>query len=253
VETLQGRTDELQSRNEELDAYAHTVAHDLKGPLGHMVGFAQVLEQDYAELSDEEMQRCSRTIAQGGRKLSYIIDELLLMAELRDAEVELEPFDMAHVVQESQARLNFMVEEYQAEILLPAPEDWPVALGQAAWLEEVWVNYLSNALKYGGQPPRVELGFDVNPLGPPTLEQEMRGNMVGFWVRDNGHGLTPEEQARLFTPFTRFEQTRAKGHGLGLSIVQRIVGKLGGQVWVESKMGVGSTFWFTLLAQAQDA
>ena len=249
VETLQGRTDELQSRNQELDAYAHTVAHDLKGPLGHMVGFAQVLEQDYAELSAAELLRCSRTIAQGGRKMSNIIDELLLMAGLRDAEVVLEPLDMAFIVRESHGRLGFMVEQYQAEILIPAPEDWPVALGQAGWLEEVWVNYLSNALKYGGQPPHVELGFDVNPPIPPRLDQGGKENMIGFWVRDNGHGLTPDEQARLFTPFTRIEQTRAKGHGLGLSIVQRIVAKLGGQVWMESKMGVGSIFWFTLLAQ----
>ena len=70
--------------------------------------------------------------------------------------------------------------------------------------------------------------------------------MIRFWVRDNGDGLTPEEQARLFTPFTRLDQVRAKGHGLGLSIVKRIVDKLGGQVRVESEVGQGSVFSFTL-------
>jgi len=70
--------------------------------------------------------------------------------------------------------------------------------------------------------------------------------MVRFWVRDNGPGLTPEEQALLFTPFTRLDQARAKGHGLGLSIVRRIVEKLGGQVGVESEVGKGSVFTFTL-------
>ena len=94
---------------------------------------------------------------------------------------------------------------------------------------------MSNALKYGGQPPRVELG---------ATEQE--DGTVRFWVRDNGHGLTPEEQARLFTPFTRLDQVSAKGHGLGLSIVRRIVEKMGGQVGVESQVGQGSTFVFTL-------
>jgi PAS domain S-box-containing protein len=246
MEALQRRTAELQARNEELDAYAHTVAHDLKGPLGHMVGFAQVLEQDHAELSFEELKRCSQTIARGGRKMSNIIDELLLMAGIRDAEVELEPLDMAHIVREVQIRLAYMIDKYQAEVLLPPEDAWPVALGHAAWVEEVWVNYLSNALKYGGEPPHVELGFDTNPAAP---ERQEKGKMIGFWVRDDGSGLTPEEQSRLFTPFTRFEQTRAKGHGLGLSIVQRIVGKFGGQVWVESEVGVGSTFWFTLPAQ----
>jgi signal transduction histidine kinase len=70
--------------------------------------------------------------------------------------------------------------------------------------------------------------------------------MLCFWVRDNGAGLTPEEKARLFTPFTRFDQIRAKGHGLGLSIVRRIVEKLGGEVGIESEVGQGSTFSFTL-------
>jgi two-component system sensor histidine kinase/response regulator len=70
--------------------------------------------------------------------------------------------------------------------------------------------------------------------------------MVRFWVRDNGSGITPEDQARLFVPFTRLSQARAGGHGLGLSIVRRIVEKLGGQVWVESQVGQGSVFCFTL-------
>jgi signal transduction histidine kinase len=87
-------------------------------------------------------------------------------------------------------------------------------------------------------------------MSPAAPERQEKARMIGFWVRDDGSGLTSEEQSRLFTPFTRFEQTRAKGHGLGLSIVQRIVGKFGGQVWVESEVGVGSTFWFTLPAQA---
>jgi two-component system sensor histidine kinase/response regulator len=112
---------------------------------------------------------------------------------------------------------------------------WPVALGYAPWVEEVWINYLSNAFRYGGRPPRLELGAEAQPDG-----------RVRFWVRDNGAGLTPEDQARLFTPFTRLDQVQVKGHGLGLSIVRRIVEKLGGQVGVESQIGQGSTFSFTL-------
>jgi signal transduction histidine kinase len=101
----------------------------------------------------------------------------------------------------------------------------------------VWVNYLSNALKYGGQPPQIELGA-----------AEKSDGMVRFWVRDNGPGLRLDEQARLFTPFTKLSQAQTKGHGLGLSIVRRIVIKLGGEVGVESAgvAGQGCVFSFTL-------
>jgi signal transduction histidine kinase len=110
-----------------------------------------------------------------------------------------------------------------------------VALGYGPWVEEVWVNYLSNALKYGGRPPRVKLG------ATPQSDGKVR-----FWVRDNGPGLASGAQDRLFTPFTRLDRGRVAGHGLGLSIVRRIVEKLGGQVGVESEEGAGSVFWFTL-------
>jgi two-component system sensor histidine kinase/response regulator len=100
----------------------------------------------------------------------------------------------------------------------------------------VWVNYLSNALKYAGQAPRIELG---------ATEQEAT---VRFWVRDYGPGIAPEDQARLFTPFTRLDQVKVKGHGLGLSVVQRIMDKLDGRAGVESDgvPGEGSLFYFEL-------
>ena len=123
---------------------------------------------------------------------------------------------------------------------MPAPSEWPSAMGHAPWVEEVWVNYLSNAIKYGGsesEPPRIELGAETQADG-----------MIRFWVHDNGPGIAPEDQARLFTPFTRLDQARATGHGLGLSIVRRIAEKLGGQASVDSQVGQGSTFSFTLAA-----
>jgi signal transduction histidine kinase len=146
---------------------------------------------------------------------------------------------MDDLVKEAQYRLIELIEENQAAII--SPDSWPAALGYGPWIEEVWVNYISNAIKYGGQPPRVELG---------ATEQE--DGMVRFWVRDNGRGITLEEQPRLFTPFTQLSQVQTEGHGLGLSIVSRIVEKLGGQVAVESTgvLGEGSIFSFTLPGQA---
>jgi two-component system sensor histidine kinase/response regulator len=226
----------LEASNEELDAFAHTVAHDLKGPLVSMIGYAQVLESRHTALPAEELGDYLHSIAKGGGKMTNIIDELLLLASARQmTDVDTSPLDMASIVDQVRQRLDYMIEEYQAEIVLPGA--WPASWGHGPWVEEVWTNYISNALKYGGQPPRVELGA--------TGQDD---DTVRFWVRDNGAGLTPEEQDRLFTPFTRLDQVRAKGHGLGLSIVRRIVERLGGQVSVESQVGQGSVFSFTLPA-----
>jgi signal transduction histidine kinase len=126
-----------------------------------------------------------------------------------------------------------VVDGADAQVVVAAA--WPTALGYAPWIESVWSNYLSNAIKYGGRPLRIEVGGE-----------EVAGGFARFWVRDNGRGLTPEEQARLFTSFTRLGQPRSLGHGLGLTIVRRIVERLGGKVGVESEPGKGSTFWFTL-------
>ena len=240
VEALRQRTTELEVRNEELDAFAHTVAHDLKAPLSLIIGFAEVLEQDYAELPDEEVGQYLCGMAQNGRKMSNIIDELLLLAAVRKVAVDMGSLDMASIVTEAQQRLAFMIEEHQAEIILP--DTWPIALGYAPWVEAVWVNYISNAIKYGGRPPRVEAGATVQADG-----------RVCFWVQDNGPGIPPGAQARLFTPFTRLDQLRANGHGLGLSIARRIVEKLGGQVGVESEVGQGSVFSFILPGVAGQA
>jgi signal transduction histidine kinase len=141
---------------------------------------------------------------------------------------------MARIVTDACERMEPMTQDYDAEIKMP--EVCPSALGYAPWIEEVWVNYLSNALKYGGQPPTIELGAD-----------EQSDGFVRFWVRDDGPGILPDDQAKLFTPFTRLGQVELEGHGLGLSIVRRIVERLGGEVGMESEMGKGSLFFFTLL------
>jgi len=244
IEALRQQTIELQARNEELDAFAHTVAHDLKSPLGNIIGYAYLLQDTSPKESPEEYRDYVSAIAQSAQKMSNIIDELLLLASVRRVtEIAAEVVDMGAIVRGVQQRLSFMIAEYQAELIIP--ESWPPALGYGPWIEEVWANYISNALKYGGRPPRVELGADLI-LASSDGTPEKR--MVRFWVRDNGPGLTPDEQARLFTPFTRLDRIRAKGHGLGLSIVRRIVEKMGGQVDVESEAGKGSRFSFTLPA-----
>ncbi|MBN1814181.1 MAG: PAS domain-containing protein [Anaerolineae bacterium] len=232
-EALRQYAAEVEARNEELDAFAHTAAHDLRNPLGLLIGYADILAMDYVNLPPGDFEKYIQAIARNGRRMGRIIDELLLLASVRQAEVEMEPLDMEGIARESLQRLVDMTEEYQAEIIFP--DTWPVALGYGPWIEEVWANYVNNAIKYGGRPPRVELGA-----------QELPDGRVRFWVRDNGSGLSPEEQGRLFRLFTRLDQAQTKGHGLGLSIVRRIVEKLGGEVGVESEEGKGSVFSFTL-------
>ena len=233
-EKLRRYTTALQARNEELDAFAHTVAHDLKNPLSALTGMAEVLAVDYQ--SDPELVYYLRSIVRSSQKANNIVNELLLLASVRkQKEIKLVPLNMARIVSEAQERLVHVIEQSQAELILPA--SWPTAMGYAPWIEEVWANYISNAVKYGGQPPRLELGA-----------AEQNDGQVRFWVRDNGPGLTLQQQAQLFTPFTKLKQARAKGHGLGLSIVRRIIQKLGGQVGVQSgpTSEQGSTFYFSL-------
>ncbi|MGD1996828.1 MAG: response regulator [Anaerolineae bacterium] len=225
----------LRRQKAELDAFAHTVAHGLQNPLAIIMGFADILTTYQTPHLDTDLRESLQGIIKNTRKMSNIIEELLLLTEVRKMDARVKPLDMASVVAEAQQRLSHLVEEHQAEIVLPSA--WPVAIGHGPWVEEVWVNYISNAIKYGGRPPRVELGATVQSNG-----------MVSFWVRDNGPGIAPEDQRQLFIPFTKLHQVQIEGHGLGLSIVQRIVERLGGEVGIESEVGQGSTFFFALPA-----
>lgn len=229
---LRDHADALQERNDELDAFARTVAHDLKNPLALVLSYANMLEEEQATLSTDECSLFAREIREAAQSMFHIIDELLLLAELRDAETIAEAINMADVVARAQKRLAMHIEHAQAEIILP--DEWPAARGYSPWVVEVWANYLSNALKYGGEPPWIELGWTSYD------------DLIEFWISDNGQGLTEDEQARLFIPFTRLDEIRAQGHGLGLSIVRRIIEKLNGTVGVRSTVGEGSTFYFTL-------
>ena len=214
------------------------MAHDLKNPLARIVGFSETLVEQCPTMSTEELGAYLYKIARTGRKMSRIIDALLLLAGVRDMQVEMQPLDMTGIIEEARQHLAPEIETRQATLLLP--DEWPLALGYAPWVEEIWVNYISNAVKYGGAPPHIELG-----------SERQQDGMVRFWVKDNGPGISPAAQQRLFTPFTRLDQVRGEGHGLGLSIVRRIVERMGGKVGVESRRDQGSLFTFTLPAAGE--
>ena len=234
LQRVQAMTEELEYRNEELDAFAYTVAHDLKNPISTMMGYTSLIQAYLGEMSEEEVMQYLDMIIDSGFTLKGIIDSLLLLSGVRSMQnVDIVPLDMSIIVQDSVKRLDKLVTDHDAEIQMQS--EWPVALGYGPWVEEVWMNYISNAVKYGGDPPQIELG--ATPTGD---------DMIEFWVKDNGKGLSEDEQTRLFTPFTRLNQAKIEGHGLGLSVVQRIVQRLDGRVFLSSAVGAGSTFSFTL-------
>jgi two-component system sensor histidine kinase/response regulator len=233
-EQLSERVTALQVRNKELEASAHMIAHDLKDSLAVLV-LSSNLITDIPDLTPQELDESLQQIKSTAYNMNRIINSLLLFAEVSKAEAPVEPVDMTRVVANVRDRLSHMIKERQAQINLP--EAWPDAIGYAPWIEEVWANYISNALKHGGQPPCVDLGASTQSDG-----------MVCFWTRDNGPGLPPEARRRLFIPFGQISRLRTLGHGVGLSIVLHIVEKLGGRVGVESELGKGSLFFFTLPA-----
>jgi two-component system sensor histidine kinase/response regulator len=139
----------------------------------------------------------------------------------------------------AQAALQRFKAELGAGITVDLSPDLPLALGYGPWLEEVFANLIGNAIKYIGKQ---------NPAPRIAIRGSLHAGLAYYAVQDNGIGIQPEDQARLFEMFTRFHHDQATGLGLGLSIVQRIVVKLNGTLGVESTPGQGSTFWFALPA-----
>jgi signal transduction histidine kinase len=234
--------EEVASRElliDDLNAFASMVAHDLKNPLTNLALTAGVLRMSVTLANDKVGLDASERLTHQVEKINRIINELLVLASVGKTDFATEPLDMPGIIVEVETRLERLIKEHRPEIHKPL--QWPVACGHAPWVEEVWENYLSNAIHYGGNPPIVELGADAPKDG-----------MVRFWVRDNGRGLDEEARSRLFTIFNRNSHSRPTGHGLGLSIVKRIVEKLGGSVGVESEgPGEGSLFYFTLPADQE--
>jgi signal transduction histidine kinase len=235
IEVLQQKMADLEVQNDELEAFDHTVAHNLQNPLSLVVGFADLLQNNDSNITQVERDRALSLLVKNSHRMSNIIQELLMLSSVRKSDVETHPLDMKEIVLGAMDRLRFMMQQRNIRIILP--DSWAVARGYAPWIEEVWENYISNALKYGGDPPHIELGNTV-----------LADGRIQFWIRDNGHGIPQEKQALLFTPFTQLNQVKVTGHGLGLSIVRRIMEKLEGEVEVQSQPRQGSTFSFILPA-----
>lgn len=231
-------TNEIKEKEKlivDLDAFSHTVAHDLKNMLGAIVSASSLIKTGFDTFPKEDILEINELINLSATKTMHITKELLTLASVRQQEIQARPVNMQKVVLDSITRLKDMIDEKSVQISLPP--SWLNALGYEAWLEEVWINYISNAIKYGGTPPVITIGSEL-----------LADGKIKFWIKDNGKGLTGNEMASLFNKFTRLDTLKAEGHGLGLSIVKRIIEKLNGEVGVESNNtpGEGCTFYFIL-------
>lgn len=230
----QTQRQQLQLQNDELDAFARMVAHDLKSPLHTIIGFADMLVQYKHEFNETQQHEMLDRVRVGAKHMNKIIDELLLLAQIGRLQVPIASVDMASLALQAANNLSESTHEYEGEILFP--ESWPVIESYGPWIQEVWSNYISNGIKYGGRPYRLELG-----------STDLMNGVVRFWVKDNGAGIEDKHLDKLFVEFERLPKTRTlPGTGLGLAIVKRIVEALGGSVGVDSRLDIGSVFYFDL-------
>lgn len=227
--------EQLRIRNDNLDAFSHTVSHNLKNSISAVIGWSDLSIRYSDRLTFEELLETMINIKELATGTNSVINALMLLAGIgRTDVVETETLPMSDVVEDALTKLDLQISTRNATIVVP--DTFPDCVSYRYWVEEIWINYISNALKYGGKPPTIRLGAEILP-----------NDKVRYWVEDNGLGISAEDQEELFKTFSRLPQTEdEEGHGLGLSIVKRIMDKLGGEVMVESTVGVGSIFSFTL-------
>lgn len=220
---------------EDLDSFAHTVAHDLKNLLGGIYSTSEILVDLQEDGNYEMIREISNLIKDSAFKTIQITEELMKLATAGYDDVEKEPVDMQQIFDQAKGQVANLISEHDAKIEVTT--EWQPVMAYGPWLIEVWMNYISNAIKYGGNPPIITAG-----------STKVGKNKVKFWVRDNGDGITPEDQTLLFNKHTRLAPDKSFGYGLGLSIAKRIIEKMDGSVGVESsgKKGEGAEFFFIL-------
>jgi PAS domain S-box-containing protein len=228
------RTAQLEAANKELEAFSYSVSHDLRTPLRAVDGFSQAVEEDYGPQLPEEGRRYLRTIREGAQRMGTLIDDLLAFSRLSRQPVNKQLVDTGKLVRDILEELNPRQQGRQVEIHIG---NLPSCQGDAALLKQVWVNLLSNALKYTRKRESavIEIGC-VQEQGTNT-----------YFVRDNGSGFDMKYAHKLFGVFQRLHRVEDyEGTGVGLAIVQRIIHRHGGRIWAEAALERGATFHFTL-------
>lgn len=231
-EQLRGEVEAKDRALVELDAFAHTVAHDLKSPLAGVIGFAELIRDEVSRGKPVDLPELCEDLLEATRQGLRIVDETLLLASVRGEPVQPEAVNMEACLERSLKNLQWMMKQQGVEVVRKTP--LPVVAGRDSWLAQVWMNLISNAARHGGRPPRVEIWA------------EGEAGRVVFHVEDNGRGVDAAEREQLFQEYGRLATARSGGNGLGLSIVRRIVERLGGEVGVGEGRHGGADFRFTM-------
>ncbi|MBN2595910.1 MAG: PAS domain S-box protein [Marinifilaceae bacterium] len=222
---------ELKIRNIELDAFAHTIAHELDSQLNSIIGFSQLLLNDN-DLSKEKRVSYLEMIVASGFKMNSVIREMLLFSSLKKDDVTKTQLPMKDIVDEA---INRVPAVEKKSVKISISDHFETSVGYGPWIEEVWYNYIRNAIKYGGSPPNIEIG-----------SSKAEDGYNKFWIKDNGKGLDKRQCDIIFVDPQQLGDGLIKGYGLGLSIVKQIVQKPDGWVTVESTPNQGSIFSFYL-------
>lgn len=231
------RTADLQAANKELEAFSYSVSHDLRAPLRAVDGFSQAVLEDYGAQLPEEGRRCLQTIRNGAQRMGNLIDDLLTFSRLSRLPLNKQAVNMAGLAREALHELNGQRNGRQIDVRIG---DLPGCEGDPALLKQVWVNLLSNAIKYTQK--REAAVVDVG-------SREEQGKKI-YFVCDNGTGFDMQYAHKLFGVFQRLHRAdEFEGTGVGLAIVQRIVHRHGGRIWVQAALDRGAEFYFTLEGQ----
>jgi len=234
-EQLRQKAAELEAKNQELDAFTYSVSHDLKEPLRAIEAFSQFVLEDCADRLDEQGREYLLKLANAAVRMKRLIDDLLALSRASRESRRRTQVDVGRLVRDVVERMSSTVEGRGATV--EVEDGLPDVLADPPRVEEVFANLLGNALKFNeSKRPSVKIGV-----------RAIEGGMATFYVQDNGIGIDPQYHERIFGIFQRLHRREEyEGTGAGLAIVKRVVEILGGRTWVESELGAGATFLFTL-------